>query len=237
MLSSLSSTDIINFLTLSVLEIVLGIDNVIFIAILVQPLAVELRNKVRCYGLGLALVLRCGLLFVANHIIHLTDPLFSVYGIAISYKSLLLLVGGLFLILKPIFELVEMFGEHHSEVKVEKKSTKNIVLQIIFIDLVLSFDSIMTAVGISPDNLAIIIAAVVLSMVIMILFAKPVGDFIYQYPHIKIVALAFIAFVGVFLVIEGLNFSFPKGYLYTALAFSMITETINILLSKKKHIK
>ena len=225
---------LLNLLTLTGLEIILGVDNVIFIALLVQHLQGKERVKARFIGLSLALFARIGMLFGASWIMQLTYPLFTIFNFAVTGRSLLLIIGGLFLIIKSILELVELFGEHEHEM-VESKAAKflKIICQIIFIDIILSFDSIITAVGISND-LPVMIVAVVIAMVIMLIASNPIGEFIYANSSIKILALAFIAFVGVMLVLNGVNIEFDKGYLYFSMLFAGIVETINIYLRKCK---
>jgi predicted tellurium resistance membrane protein TerC len=228
--------NILNLITLTGLEIILGIDNVIFIALLVEPLAPKLRNTVRLYGLSLALILRVIMLFGVSWIIGLTKPLFTIFSFPLAGRNILLIVGGLFLIIKTIHEFMEMFSKENEKaitpVSAQKKLL-NIIIQIIFVDLILSFDSVITAVGMSPDNITVIIVAVVISMVIMLISSKPIGDFIYAYPSIKVIGLSFIALVGIMLVANGFNINVPKAYLYFAIFFSSTVETINILLSKK----
>jgi predicted tellurium resistance membrane protein TerC len=234
----LTLPNILNLITLTGLEIILGIDNVIFIALLVEPLSPALRTKVRLYGLSLALVLRIIMLFGASWVIGLTKPLFTILSLPIAGRNILLIIGGLFLIIKTIHEFMEMFKMDEKEQKPEISSNKllNIIIQVIFIDLILSFDSIITAVGMSPNNITVIIVAVIISMVIMLLSSKPIGDFIYQYPSIKVIGLCFIGLIGIMLVVNGFDIELPKGYLYFAIFFSSIVETINILLSKKRKI-
>jgi predicted tellurium resistance membrane protein TerC len=227
--------NILNLTTLTGLEIVLGIDNVIFIALLVHHLPPKDRTKVRVFGLSLALILRVLLLFAASWMIGLTKPIFTLFNFPFSGRSILLIGGGLFLVVKSILELIELFDEHEVQAKPNNANEKywKIVAQIIFIDLVLSFDSVITAVGMT-NNLTIIIIAIVIAMVVMIFSSKPIGDFMYAHPSVKVIALAFILLVGVLLVAGGFDIEIPKGYLYFSMFFAMFVETINILLAKKR---
>lgn len=226
---------ILNLITLTGLEIVLGIDNVIFIAILVQHLPVEKRNKARLMGLSLALILRIVMLFGISWIMKLTQPLFSLFNADFSGRSILLIIGGLFLIVKGFLELREMFEDKQIEPSSDTGSKKymQVILQIVFIDLILSFDSVITAVAMS-SNIPVIITAIVIAMVIMIISSHTVGKFIYSHPSIKVLALNFILLVGAMLLLNGFDYYFSKGYLYFAMFFSILNEIINIKLYNKK---
>lgn len=223
----------LNLLTLTTLEVVLGIDNVIFIALLVQHLKGKDRKKARFIGLSLALIMRIIMLLGANWIMQLTNPIFSISTFEVSGRDLLLILGGLFLIIKSIKELLELF--QHEQEKEQVSCAKKywvIISQIIFIDMILSFDSIITAVGMTND-VPIMIAAIAIAIVIMLIAAEPIGKFIYNYPSIKVIALVFIAFVGIMLCCNGFNIYFNKGYLYFSMFFAGMVETINIYLQKK----
>lgn len=225
---------LLNLFTLTGLEIILGIDNVIFIALLVQHLEKKQRNKARVMGLSLALIMRVLMLFGATSIMKLTQPLFTAFTFDISGRSLLLILGGLFLVIKSIMELIDLFKPEHEEKKSSKAAeTKyiKIISQIIFIDMILSFDSIITAVGMTND-FPIIVIAVVIAMIIMLVASDPIGRFIYEHPSIKVIALAFIAMVGVMLLFNGFDIYFDKGYLYFSMFFAGLVETINIYLRK-----
>jgi predicted tellurium resistance membrane protein TerC len=233
----MSTNALLNLFTLTGLEIVLGIDNIILIALLVQNLHGSQRTKARVIGLSLALIFRIIMLFGATWIMTLTAPLFTISGFPVSGRHLLLIIGGSFLIIKSVMELFELFGENQTkdnEPNPKERKTKyiKIISQIVFIDIILSFDSIITAVGISND-LPIMVAAVVIAMIVMLIASNPVGEFIYKNPSIKVLALAFIALVGVMLVLNGLDINFNKGYLYFAMFFAGIVEIINIFLRKK----
>jgi predicted tellurium resistance membrane protein TerC len=231
----MSTNALLNLFTLTGLEIVLGIDNIILIALLVQHLHGSQRTKARVIGLSLALIFRILMLFGATWIMTLTAPLFTISNFPVSGRDLLLIIGGAFLIIKSCTELIELFAEHSDDpIKPKERETRytKIIAQIIFVDVILSFDSIITAVGIS-NNFPIMVAAVVIAMIVMLISSNPVGEFIYKNPSIKVLALAFIALVGVMLVLNGLDIGFNKGYLYFAMFFAGLVETINIFLRKR----
>lgn len=228
---------LLNLLTLTGLEVILGIDNVIFIALLVQPLEGQRRKNARIMGLSLALIARILMLLGATWIMKLTEPLFFIMNFPFSGRSLLLILGGLFLVIKSILEVKEMFAENHEDPKTAAaKDTRymKIISQIIFIDIILSFDSIITAVGLS-NNFSIMVIAIVIAMIIMLISANSIGDFIYANPSIKVLALAFIGLLGVILVLAGFDIECDKAYLYFSMFFAGIVETINIHLRKKHN--
>jgi len=223
----------IALLTLTALELVLGIDNIIFISILVDRLPPERREVARRLGLFLAMFMRIALLLVLSWIVGATAPLFSVFSMAISWRDIILILGGLFLIWKSTKEI------HHLVEGVEEEGTTtvastfgSIIFQIILIDIVFSFDSIITAVGMVSE-VEIMIAAVVVSVGLMMLFAAPIGHFVSDHPTIKMLALSFLLVVGVALITDGLDTHVPKGYIYFAMAFSVVVEMLNIRLRKK----
>lgn len=224
---------LLGLFTLTGLEIVLGIDNVIFIALLVQNLDRNSRKKARFIGLSLALIMRIIMLFFATWIMKLTYPLFTIWNKDFSGRNILLILGGLFLIIKSIMELVELFKaeEKKPEQNKNEQSFFYVIMQIIFIDIILSFDSIITAVGISND-FAIMVAAIVIAMIVMLAASNPISKFIYHHPSIKVLALAFIALVGALLFLNGFDIAVNKGYLYFAMFFSSLVEAINIYLKK-----
>lgn len=229
-----SVENLLALLTLTGLEIILGIDNVIFIALISGALPPHQRQKARVVGLSIAFVLRILLLFTAAWIIGLTKPFITLFGFGISGRSLLLIIGGGFLVVKAFMEIREMFDveDHTPEAPKPIHSFKAAIIQIIFIDIILSFDSIITAVGIT-DQLGIIIIAIIITIFVMLLSAKPIGDFISAYPSVKVVALMFILLLGVFLMLAGVDIDIPKAYLYFSMGFSMTVEIINILHSRK----
>jgi predicted tellurium resistance membrane protein TerC len=223
----------IAFATLTALELVLGIDNIIFISILVDKLPKEKRELARKIGLFMAMFMRIGLLLVLAWIVGLVAPMFTVLGQEISGRDLILILGGLFLIWKSTGEIhqsLEGEGEHGPSAV--KATFTAVILQIMVVDLVFSLDSIITAVGM-VDDVKIMIAAVVASVGLMMLFAGPIGRFVSDHPTIKMLALAFLVVVGVVLVAEGFDHHVPKGYVYFAMAFSLGVELLNIHLRKK----
>jgi predicted tellurium resistance membrane protein TerC len=226
----------IAFITLSALEIVLGIDNIIFISILVSRLPPERRESARITGLALAMLTRIALLFSIVWLTRLTKPWFSVLEQAFSGRDIILLLGGLFLLAKSVTEIhgtLEGAGDER-QTRVFANFTA-IVVQIAIIDIVFSLDSVFTAVGLArPDQLPIMIAAIVLAIGVMMWVSGAIGAFIERHPTIKILALAFLILVGVVLVAEGFHFEVPKGYLYFAMAFSVGVEMVNIRL--RRHI-
>src|SRR5687768_8250971 len=224
----------IAFATLTALELVLGIDNIIFISILVDKLPRERREFARRVGLFMAMFMRIGLLLVLAWIVGLVAPLFSVVGKDISGRDLILILGGLFLIWKSTSEVHQSLeGGHDEQTSSAVKATfASVILQIMIIDLVFSLDSIITAVGM-VDDVRVMIAAVVASVGLMMLFAGPIGRFVSNHPTIKMLALSFLVVVGVVLVAEGFGHHVPKGYVYFAMAFSVAVEMLNIRMRKK----
>jgi predicted tellurium resistance membrane protein TerC len=224
----------IAFLTLTALELVLGIDNVIFLSILVDRLPAASRERARRIGLFLAMFMRIALLLLLSWMVGLTAPLFAVLGKPISGRDLILIVGGLFLLWKSTHEIHQLLeGEEGSASGAVHATFTAIILQIIVIDLVFSLDSIITAVGM-VDNVAVMIAAVVVSVGLMMVFASHIGRFVSDHPTIKMLALAFLLVVGMALVAEGLGQKVPKGYIYFAMAFSVAVEMLNIRVRKKR---
>ncbi|MGQ0543605.1 MAG: TerC family protein [Blastocatellia bacterium] len=229
----------IAFATLTVLELVLGIDNVIFISILSGKLPPEQQARARYIGLGLALVMRVILLFSLSWIIGLKEPLFSVLNHGVSGRDLVLLIGGLFLIAKATHEIHgSLEGEEGHAVKKAYSSFASVIIQIVLLDIVFSLDSVITAVGMVSEEfgqagLYIMIAAVVISIVAMMAFAAPIGNFVQRHPTIKMLALAFLLLIGVTLVAEGAGQHIPKGYIYFAMAFSVMVEFLNMRLRRK----
>lgn len=223
----------IAFATLTTLELVLGIDNIIFISILVDKLPVEQRVLARRLGLFMAMFMRIGLLLVLSWIIGLVAPLFSVLGQEISGRDLILIAGGLFLIWKSTGEIHQSLEgeEGHASGTVQATFTA-VILQIMVVDLVFSLDSIITAVGM-VDELAVMIAAVIASVALMMVFAGAIGRFVSEHPSIKMLALSFLVVVGVVLIAEGFDHHVPKGYVYFAMAFSLGVEMLNIRVRRR----
>ena len=221
------------FLTLCALEIVLGIDNIIFISILTNRLPEGQRAKARRTGLLLALVMRIGLLLSISWMMRLTSPLFIIAGNEISGRDLILLLGGLFLLYKSVNEIhnkVEEAGK--SEDSKVKLTYASAVAQIIVVDLVFSLDSVITAVGM-VDEIGVMIAAVLVSIGVMMASAGVISDFVNRHPAVKVLALAFLIMIGVALIGEALNFHIPKGFIYFAMAFSVAVEMINIRIKSR----
>jgi predicted tellurium resistance membrane protein TerC len=238
------------FLILAMLEIVLGIDNIIFISIVTDKLPKEAQRKGRNLGLFLALIIRLILLVFVAWIMKSVSPLFPETTIELlknfSVQSLVLLLGGLFLIYKSTIEMHSSIKGHHEEISKKGKNTlRSVVLQIVLIDIVFSFDSIITAIGMTNDlqkqtghdPLVIIYAAVIVSMIVMMLFAKPISDFINNRPTIKMIALSFLVTIGVILVAEAFGQHLPKGYIYFAMAYALLVEFLNIRMRKNKGVE
>jgi predicted tellurium resistance membrane protein TerC len=223
----------IAFATLTALELVLGIDNIIFISILVDKLPPERREFARRIGLFMAMFMRIGLLVILAWIVGLVAPLFTVFGQEISGRDLILILGGMFLIWKSTGEIHQSLeGEEGHASGGAKATFAAVILQIMLIDLVFSLDSIITAVGM-VDELAVMIAAVLASVALMMAFAGPIGRFVSDHPTIKMLALSFLVVVGVVLVAEGFGHHVPKGYVYFGMAFSLVVEMLNIRSRKR----
>ncbi len=246
----------VSLLTLAVLEIVLGIDNIIFISIVAGKLPKKLQRKARTIGLMLALIMRVGLLFSITWVIGMKGALFHVLDVSpyfvlhlseglanavvwsCSGRDLILLGGGIFLLYKTTVEIRQKIeGSDESHDPTLKKVTMNAaIMQIVLIDIVFSFDSILTAVGL-VDNLLIMILAVVIAMIIMLLFSEKVSNFVNDNPTIKMLALAFLLMIGMILVADAFHFHVPKGYVYFSMAFSLLVESLNMRMHKKKNLK
>ena len=223
----------IAFATLTALELVLGIDNIVFISILVDKLPPERQTFARRLGLFMAMFMRVGLLLVLAWLVGLTAPLFTVLGQEISGRDLILICGGLFLIWKSTGEIHQSLeGEEGHASSTVKATLGAVIVQIMIVDMVFSLDSIITAVGM-VDELAVMIAAVVASVALMMVFAGAIGRFVSAHPTIKMLALAFLVVVGVVLIAEGFDLHVPKGYVYFAMAFSLGVEMLNIRLRRR----
>lgn len=223
----------VSLLTLTFLEIVLGIDNIIFISILTGKLPADQQEKGRVTGLILALFFRIGLLLGISWIAGLVEPLITVFGLSFSGRDLILLAGGLFLMIKSVLEIHEKIeGEEGIADKKIVPKYWNIIFQIVLLDLVFSLDSVITAVGL-VDHVSIMIVAIVISMIIMILFAGKVSEFIHKHPTIKMLALSFLLMIGLLLFVEAFHVEVPKGYVYFAMLFSFLVEMLNIKMRKK----
>lgn len=229
----------IAFATLTALEIVLGIDNIIVIAILVSKLPAHQRHAGRLMGLGLAMVTRIALLFSLVWLMGLTEPWLSVGTLTFSGRDLILLVGGMFLVYKAVTEMHDTMESGGlttpPEVKgAAKTALWNVILQIALIDIVFSLDSVITAIGLVKD-IEIMVAAIIVAVLVMMMAAKPISEFVEKHPTIKMLALAFLILIGVFLIVESFGIHVPKGYIYFAMAFSLIIEMLNMRLRKKRE--
>jgi predicted tellurium resistance membrane protein TerC len=223
----------LSFLTLAMLEIVLGIDNIIFLSILVERLPKAQRGSARILGLGFAMLTRIALLFSVTWVATLREPLLTVLGKGVSGRNLILFAGGLFLLIQSVMEIRDML---EGKVRVRKPGMMNsllmIILQIGIIDIVFSLDSVFTAVGLSK-HIEVMIAAIVVSVLVMMMVSSAVSRFIERYPTIKVLALAFLVLVGAALIAESLELDIPQGYLYFAMAFSAAVEWMNIRLRRR----
>ena len=224
----LSSEGIIALLTLTFLEIVLGVDNIIFISIISNRLPEKQQGKARNLGLALALIMRVGLLLGISWIIGFTEPLFTMFDHDVSIKDLILMIGGLFLIGKSTTEIHESLEvqEHESKTKVVATMGK-VILQIVALDVVFSFDSILTAVGLT-EHILIMIVAVTIAMIVMMTFAGKISAFINKHPTLQMLAMSFLILIGFMLVLEGLGKHIEKGYIYFAVFFSLTVEILNM---------
>ncbi|UKJ74022.1 TerC family protein [Azospirillum brasilense] len=226
-----------SLLTLTALEIVLGIDNIIFISIMAAKLPVHQQQKARQLGLALALVMRLLLLASISWVATLTEPLITVLGMGFSGRDLILLGGGLFLLAKGTIEIHNTVEGHEEGGAAPKVASFGAVVgQIIVLDIVFSLDSVITAVGMSND-LPVMVTAVVIAMAVMLFAARPVGDFVNRHVTVKMLALAFLLLVGVALIADGFGFHIPKGYLYFAIAFSTLVEALNLMAAARRKRK
>ncbi len=229
----------IAFATLTALEIVLGIDNIIVIAILVGKLPAHKRQAARLFGLALAMVTRIGLLFSLVWLMGLTQPFIHIGEWGFSGRDLILLIGGLFLIYKAVTEMHDTMetgghAETAENTSLKKVAISTVILQIALIDIVFSLDSVITAIGL-VKHIEIMVAAIVVAVLVMMAAAKPISEFVEQHPTVKMLALSFLILVGVFLMTEAFGIHVPKGYIYSAMAFSVVVEFLNIRMRKKRN--
>lgn len=225
--------------TLTVLEIVLGVDNIIFISILTGRLPEEKRDAAAKMGLGFALVTRLLLLLSISWIMSLTEPWFTVFGQSVSGRDLVLIVGGLFLLGKSTHEIhksLEVPEEAHASGGGKADTMFSVILQIGILDIVFSLDSVITAVGL-VDQVSVMIIAVVLAMIVMLIAVKPIGTFVDQHPTVKMLALSFLMLIGFTLISDGAGIHIPKGYIYFAMAFSVLVEMLNLRVRARKQVK
>jgi len=226
----------IALLTLTVLEIVLGIDNVIFISILVQRLPEASRDRARVIGLGLAMGMRILLLLTISWIAGLTEPVFTVADNKLSWRDLILIGGGLFLIWKATTEIGESLeGEpaHHADPKTGTASFGGVLFQLVLLDIVFSLDSVLTAVGMAND-ISVMVAAVVIAVGVMLVASGPLATFVHKHPTVKMLALAFLLLIGVTLIADGFGFHIDKAYIYVAMGFSVFVEALNLRARRKR---
>jgi len=230
----LTGETLISLLTLTLMEIVLGIDNIIFISIIAGKLPADQESNARNIGLGLALIFRVGLLLGITWIIQLTNPLFTVINFDASIKDIILFAGGLFLLAKSTTEIHDKLeGEEEDRKAGKVQSLFSVVTQIILLDMIFSIDSILTAIGLAQEVLIMIIA-VIISIFIMMIFAGKISAFINKHPTVKILALSFLLLIGFMLILEALHFHVPKGYIYFAIFFSLFVEMLNLKMRKKQ---
>ncbi len=235
-MESLANPEIwIALATLTALELVLGIDNIIFISILAGKLPVEQRDRARKVGILLAAVSRIALLFSIAWIISLTAPLFTVFGKTFSWRDLILIGGGLFLIAKATHEIHQKLeGESEHVAPTATATFGGVIVQILLLDVVFSLDSVITAVGM-VDEIWVMVTAVLIAIAFMITFAKPIGDFVERHPTVKVLALSFLIMIGLVLMADGFGQHIPKGYIYAAMAFSVFVEMINLWIRRRSR--
>lgn len=229
---------LVPLLSLIALEIILGIDNIIFISILADKLPEESRNKLRYWGIGLAMLMRLGLLAIVSWILKLDQTLFTLFNIAFSGKGLILIFGGLFLIYKSTREIYHKteIANNETSKPTAKKSFGKLLTEVIILDLVFSIDSIITAVGMVQE-LWIMYTAVVVTVIIMLIASKPISDFITKHPSFKVLALCFLMMIGVALLAEGFHFEIPKGYIYFSMAFAFLVDIVQMKTIKPKTVE
>jgi predicted tellurium resistance membrane protein TerC len=226
---------LISLVTLTFLEIILGIDNIIFISIVSTKLPKKDQKKARAWGLSLALLFRIALLFSISWIIGLKKPFFYISTFGVTGKDIILFIGGVFLIVKTIKEIIEKINSsHHKEKEFGTLTLKGAISQIVFLDIIFSFDSILTAVGL-VRNVLLMVVAVVIAMIAMLIFSEKVSEFINKHPTVKMLALAFLVMIGVVLVAEGLHQHIEKGFIYVALLFSFGVELLNMTYRSRAH--
>jgi predicted tellurium resistance membrane protein TerC len=229
----LSTEGVVSLLTLTFLEIVLGIDNIVFISITSGRLPVHEQKKARSIGILLALLVRIGLLLTISWIIGLKDPFLTLGNFELSFRDVILIAGGLFLLWKSTSEIhAKLEGEEETNAAKKVLTLRGAVIQIILLDIVFSFDSILTAVGL-VDSILIMIIAIVVALAVMLIFANKIGDFIHRHPAMKLLAISFLMMIGLVLVVEGLHVHVPKGYIYFSMAFAIAVEILNMKIRKK----
>ena len=223
----------IALLTLTFLEIVLGIDNILFISIVSKGLPAVEQKRARNLGLSLALIMRIALLLGITYIIRFTNPLFTLFEVDLSGRDLVLMAGGIFLVFKSVVEVHHKMEGAAASKEAKAASFAKVIIQIVLLDMIFSFDSILTAIGLT-DQLILMIIAVVISMIVMMAFAGTISDFIHKHPTLEILALSFLILIGFMLFIEGWHYHVPKGYIYFAVFFALVIELINMRIRKPK---
>lgn len=224
----------ISLITLTALEIILGIDNIVVISLLSSKLPVERQRSARMTGIGLAVITRILFLLSITWIASLTDPLLHLFGHPISARDMILIIGGLFLIWKGTHEIHAAFDSTHDKASVSGKSTMAaVVTQILVLDIIFSIDSVITAVGMAQE-VGVMIAAVIIALMLMLVASEAISAFIHRHPSLKILALSFLLMIGLTLVAEGMSFHIPKGYIYFAMGFSAAVETLNIMTGTRR---
>ncbi|MDB5256554.1 MAG: terC [Chitinophagaceae bacterium] len=238
MLEPLMSVDgLISLMTLAMLEVILGIDNVIFISIISDRVEKEEQNKARILGLLLALGVRIILLIFMSYLAHFKTDVAVLFGHHFTVRDLVLIAGGVFLVYKSTNEIHEKLeGDEEEKQSSKKLALWNAIVQIILIDIVFSFDSILTAIGLT-DHVIIMIIAMAAAMVVMMVFSKAISSFINEHPTVKMLALSFLIMIGVFLIIEAFHYDIPKGYIYFSMFFSLTVEVLNLLVKKRNKAK
>lgn len=228
-----TTAGLVSLLTLSFLEIVLGIDNIIFISIVADKVEKKDQRKARVMGLSLALIMRIGLLMGITWLVSATSSLFTVFDHDVSIRDLILFGGGLFLIAKSTTEIHgKIEGEHEENKSPVKMTLSAAILQIVLLDIVFSFDSILTAVGLT-QQIVIMVLAVIIAMIIMLIFAEKVSNFVNNNPTVKMLALAFLLMIGMLLILDSVHIEVPKGYIYFSIAFSLLVEMLNMQVRKR----
>jgi predicted tellurium resistance membrane protein TerC len=234
----LTANGLLSLLTLTVLEIVLGVDNIIFVSIVAGKLSTKAEQKrARTIGLSFAMLTRIALLFAISWILSLSEPLMTIFTQEFTGKDLILLAGGVFLIVKTVSEIHQKIeGDEEKKVNVKKVAMTSIIIQIVFINLIFSFDSILTAIGV-VSNIIIMMAAVIISMGIMMLASERVSGFIEKHPTVKMLALAFLLMIGILLIAEAFHKDIPKEYVYCSMAFAFLVEFLNMRMRKNEQKK
>ena len=238
MLEPLLSVDgLVSLMTLAMLEVILGIDNVIFISIISDRVNKEEQGKARVLGLLLALGVRIILLIFMSYLAHLTTDVAVLFGHHFTLRDLVLIAGGVFLVYKSTNEIHEKLeGDEEEKQSSKKLALWNAIVQIILIDIVFSFDSILTAIGLT-DHVIIMVIAMAAAMVVMIVFSRAISSFINEHPTVKMLALSFLIMIGVFLIIEAFHYEIPKGYIYFSMFFSLLVEVLNLMVKKRSRAK